>query len=99
MNRIHLRMAALGLAFGFAFSCLGFTDFAEVHKMFTFADLRLFLTFCGGVALSMVGFFLLARKKRLRNLPRSIPTVAGPSYEAPSPLENSSQVFRLILQT
>lgn len=70
MNRIHLRMAALGLAFGFAFSCMGFTDFAEVHKMFTFADLRLFLTFCGGVALSMVGFFLLARKKRLP--PRTI---------------------------
>jgi hypothetical protein len=62
---IHARMAVLGLLFGFAFSCMGFTDFGEVHKMFTFADLRLFLTFCGGVAIAMVGFFALARGKRL----------------------------------
>lgn len=61
----HVRLALLGLAFGFAFSCMGFTDFAEVHKMFTFTDLRLFLTFCGGVAFSMVGFLILARGKRL----------------------------------
>jgi uncharacterized membrane protein YedE/YeeE len=60
----HLRLAVLGLAFGFAFSCMGFTDFVEVHKMFTFQDLRLFLTFCGGVGLSMVGFFVLARGKK-----------------------------------
>jgi hypothetical protein len=43
---------------------MGFTDFGEVHKMFTFQDLRLFLTFCGGVGLSMVGFLVLARGKR-----------------------------------
>lgn len=62
---LHVRIGALGLLFGFAFSCMGFTDFGEVHKMFTFQDLRLFLTFCGGVALSMVGFLVLARGKRI----------------------------------
>ena len=61
----HVRLGILGLAFGFAFSCMGFTDFTEVHNMFTFTDLRLFLTFCGGVAISMVGFLILARGKRM----------------------------------
>jgi uncharacterized membrane protein YedE/YeeE len=57
-------MALLGLLLGFAFSCMGFTDFGEVHAMFTFQSFRLFLTFCGGVGLSMVGFLVLARGKR-----------------------------------
>lgn len=64
MISTHLRMAIIGLAFGIAFSCMGFTDFGEVHNMFTFQDLRLFLTFCGGVALSTVGFLVLARGKK-----------------------------------
>jgi len=72
-----LRMAILGVLFGFAFSCMGFTDFEEVHKMFTFTDLRLFLTFCGGVALSMVGFLLLARGQRIQRRPFHPGTIPG----------------------
>lgn len=72
-----MRMALLGVAFGFAFSCMGFTDFEEVHKMFTFADLRLFLTFCGGVAFSMVGFLLLARGTRIARRPFHPGTIPG----------------------
>jgi uncharacterized membrane protein YedE/YeeE len=65
MISTHVRMAVVGLLFGFAFSCMGFTDFGEVHKMFTLQDFRLLLTFCGGVALSTVGFLVLARGKAL----------------------------------
>ena len=63
MIATHVRMALIGLVFGIAFSCMGFTDFAEVHKMFTLQDFRLLLTFCGGVGLSTVGFLVLARGK------------------------------------
>jgi uncharacterized membrane protein YedE/YeeE len=58
---IHLRYAVYGLVFGFGLSRIGFGDFAEVHAMFVFDDLRLFLAFAGGVALTMVGFVALAR--------------------------------------
>jgi len=61
MTRLHIRYALYGLVFGFGLSRIGFGDFAEVHRMFTFADLRLFLTFCAGVAASMVGFLALTK--------------------------------------
>ncbi len=64
MISAHVRMAVIGVLFGIAFSCMGFTDFAEVHKMFTLQGFRLLLTFCGGVALSTVGFLVLARGKK-----------------------------------
>jgi len=55
----HFAYGAMGLVFGFALTRMGFTDYAEVHKMLTFSDLRLFLSFAGGVALAMGGFLLL----------------------------------------
>jgi uncharacterized membrane protein YedE/YeeE len=64
-------LVALGVALGFVLSRLGFTDFGEVHRMFTLglerggprlADLRLMLAFCGAVALAGAWFFLLARR-------------------------------------
>jgi len=61
MLKLHLRYAVYGLVFGFALSRIGFGDFAEVHKMFVFEDLRLLLAFAGGVAASMVGFLTLTR--------------------------------------
>ena len=48
-------LACTGLCLGFSLSRLGFTDYAEVRAMFSFDDLRLFLTFMGGVALTGVG--------------------------------------------
>lgn len=73
----HLRYGAYGLVFGFGLSRIGFADFSEVHAMFVFDDLRLLLTFAGGVALTMVGFLALAR---LAAMPRRLlhpGTVAG----------------------
>jgi uncharacterized membrane protein YedE/YeeE len=63
------RLAALalcGVGLGFALSRMGFTRFEEVHAMFTFADLRLFLVFAFGVLLTGIGFL----PARLRALPK-----------------------------
>lgn len=75
--KAHLRFAIYGLLFGFALSRIGFGDFGEVHAMFTFADLRLFLTFCGGVALSMVGFLALTRMSQIPRRTLHPGSVAG----------------------
>ncbi len=65
--KAHLGAILAGLALGGVLAAAGFGDYGEVHKMFVFADLRLFLTFCGAVMLSALGFAVLARKA---NLPR-----------------------------
>jgi uncharacterized membrane protein YedE/YeeE len=52
-----------GLAFGYALANIGFADFAELNAMFTFQDLRMLLTFAGGVALAMVLTFALLRDR------------------------------------
>ncbi len=75
-HAIHVKFGLLGVALGFVLSQAGFSDFGEVHRMFTLgllsggpsaADLRLLLGFCGAVALAMAGFFLLARYDGLPN--------------------------------
>ncbi len=50
-----------GFLLGFSLDRIGFSDWGEVHRMFLFADLRLFLTFAAGVSLSMIGFFTILR--------------------------------------
>lgn len=52
----HLRHAFVGLLMGYILSRAGFSNFAEVHKMFVFADLRLLFAFAGGVALALIVF-------------------------------------------
>ena len=59
----HLPRAAMGLALGFALSFIGFGSFDEVHRMFLFSDLRLFLTFAGGVVLAGVGLAVIRRAR------------------------------------
>ncbi len=51
----------VGLAFGFALHRVGFADWAEVHAMFTFADLRLFLGFMLAVVLLAAAWQVIAR--------------------------------------
>ncbi len=58
---VHLKFAGLGLLLGYSLSRIGFADYGEVHRMFTFADLRLFLTFCAAVVASAAGFFVFRR--------------------------------------
>lgn len=59
-----------GLLLGLTVSSVGFTSYEEVHRMFTFTDLRMFLAFLGGVTLTSLGFFALRRRRRV--LPRPI---------------------------
>ena len=56
-----LVLAALGVGLGFLISMCGLSDWGELHRMFTFRDPRMLLGFAGAVAISMAGFFLLAR--------------------------------------
>jgi uncharacterized protein len=73
----HAKLTALGLFFGFALSNIGFSNWAEVHRMFTFQDLRLVFVFGGAVFLSGVGLALFVKDARMRYLrpihPGSIP--------------------------
>jgi uncharacterized membrane protein YedE/YeeE len=77
LGAIHLRYALYGLLLGFVLSRTGFSDFGELHKMFVFSDLRLFLTFAVGVALSMGGFLALTKLKRMPKRPFHPGTVVG----------------------
>jgi uncharacterized membrane protein YedE/YeeE len=74
---LHVRYGIYGLIFGFALSRIGFGDFAEVHAMFTFSDLRLFLTFCGGVAVTMMGFLALGQMSKIPRRALHPGSVAG----------------------
>lgn len=51
----------VGVGLGFALSRIGFSSWDEVHAMFTFSDLRMFLTFCGSVAVLLVMWRVLAK--------------------------------------
>lgn len=56
MRGVHIRFIGLGMLLGYSLSRIGFADFGEVHRMFTFSDLRLFLTFVAGVVASALGY-------------------------------------------
>lgn len=74
---VVFRYAAYGLVFGFMLSRMGFSNFEQVHRMFLFEDLRLFLTFCTGVGLSALGFALLSKKSDFPVRPFHPGTVIG----------------------
>ena len=63
-----LALAASGIGLGFTLSMVGFTRFEEVHAMFTFTDLRLFMVFVFGVVLTGLGLL----GTRQRNLPKKL---------------------------
>lgn len=57
-----------GLALGFVVANIGFGDYAELNRMFTFQDPRMLLAFGGGVAMIVVVFALI----RVRRTPGRI---------------------------
>ena len=65
MKPVHLRYVLFGMGLGFALSRIGYTDYDEVHRMFLFADMRLFYTFLIGAAVTGIGFLLVARGTQL----------------------------------
>jgi uncharacterized protein len=58
-----LAVLAFGVALGFSLSKIGFTSFTELHEMFALTELRMFLVFVGGVALTAVGLFAVGRHR------------------------------------
>lgn len=67
MTRGRLLLANIfaGLALGFTVTNIGFGDYAELNRMFTFQDLRMFYSFAAGVAIIVVVFAVL----RVRGVP------------------------------
>ncbi|MEU4776514.1 YeeE/YedE thiosulfate transporter family protein [Micromonospora sp. NPDC023633] len=57
-----------GLAFGYTITNIGFGDYAELNRMFTFQDLRMLLAFGGAVAITVLVFAML----RVRRTPGRI---------------------------
>lgn len=70
--RRTIALFAMGGLLGASLSRIGFTSWDEVHAMFTFADLRLFLTFVSGVALLGVALEVVRRRARPAWPPRPI---------------------------
>jgi uncharacterized membrane protein YedE/YeeE len=75
--RVHLELAAFGMLLGGAVSAAGFTDWGELHRMFTFAEPRLLLTFAGAVVLAGVGFALHCRGAGMPRRPLVRGTIPG----------------------
>jgi len=63
--REHVIYGVFGLLMGVVLSRTGFTDFAEVHNMFTLSDFRLMAAFAASIGVSMIGFLILARGKSI----------------------------------
>ncbi|MBQ0983091.1 YeeE/YedE family protein [Streptomyces sp. F63] len=57
-----------GLGLGYTVTNIGFGDYAELNRMFTFQDLRMFLAFAGAVGIIVCAFALL----RVRRTPGRI---------------------------
>src|SRR5205823_12774197 len=57
-----------GLALGYTVTNIGYGDYAELNRMFTFQDLRMLLAFAGAVGIIVVVFAVL----RVRRTPGRI---------------------------
>jgi uncharacterized protein len=66
----------LGITFGVALSRIGFTSWDEVHRMFTFADLRLLLTFVVAVSVLAAAYPLLHGR-----WPSHVPVTSRPIHK------------------
>jgi uncharacterized membrane protein YedE/YeeE len=82
----YLSIAVFGVTLGVVISAAGFSDWGEVHRMFSFgvgmggptlANLRLVLAFFGAVGLSIAGFRAFARHDEIPSKPIRRGTVPG----------------------
>lgn len=74
MNRARevVLTGVAGVLFGFVLSRIGFSSWDEVHRMFTFQDLRMFLTFAGTVVLLAIAWLVIARATGASFSPRRL---------------------------
>ena len=56
---VLLANVVVGLGLGYTVTNIGFGDYAELNRMFTFQDLRMFLAFAGAVAIIAVVFAIM----------------------------------------
>jgi uncharacterized membrane protein YedE/YeeE len=70
--RAKVLTCAIAAWLGFALDHIGFSSWDEVHRMFVFADLRMFLTFVGAVVLLIPTWIVVARLTGARWSPRRI---------------------------
>lgn len=73
----HLRLGLFGFAFGATLSAVGFSDYGEIHRMFTFTEWRLLLAFAGAVLLAGIGFRLHCPPGSMPARPLRSGTVVG----------------------
>jgi hypothetical protein len=69
--RTLLGSAIVGLMLGFGLSRIGFASWTEVHRMFTFASLRMLLTFMFACVL-LVGFWRVLARRGVTFAPRPV---------------------------
>jgi hypothetical protein len=70
--RTKATLALVGLLLGFTLSRAGFSSWDEIHSMFTFHDLRLFLAFLTGVLALAVAWAIVRRVSTPSWSPRPI---------------------------
>lgn len=63
--RTALRSLAIGTFLGFSLTRIGFASWDEVHAMFTFHSLRLTLTFAMAVAVLVVAWAVIGKRRVL----------------------------------
>lgn len=66
-----------GLFTGIVMSLIGFSDFNEVHKMFTLSDFRMTFAFVGAVMLLAVGFVVFDHRKQTPRKKFNKGTISG----------------------
>ena len=67
-----VRTMVVGTWLGFTLSQIGFSDYDQLHLMFTFQDMRMLFTFVGAVIIGSMGFHLLAKIGRRPKVHRPI---------------------------
>lgn len=64
--RIHLIYSLMGLLMGIVLSAIGFADYDELFKMFTFANTRMLFAFASGVGIAAAVFVILRVSKLIQ---------------------------------
>ena len=68
---------AFGVLLGFSLSRIGFSSYDELHKMFVFADWRMFFTFAGALVLTTLMFQVVLRRRLQVSRPIHKGTIVG----------------------
>ena len=76
MNPYAVKIA-FGVLLGFSLSRIGFSSYDELHKMFVFADWRMFFTFAGALVLTTFMFQVVLRRRFQVSRPIHKGTIAG----------------------